>query len=60
MDRWILSQCTETISSVNASLTSGDFHFVTRSIRNFLYSNVCDVYLVSWTIYIVKNNKDYF
>ena len=49
IDRWILSHCSETVSSLNENLSKADFHFVTKSIRHFIYTCLCDVYLVSFS-----------
>ena len=49
-DEWILSKCAFAVKEVNEHFENHDFHLVTRAIRRFLYSNVCDVYLVKKTI----------
>ena len=44
-DQWILSRCGTTVSDVNGYFESRDFHLAARSLRTFLYSNLCDVYV---------------
>ena len=43
---WILSRCSVAVNEVNLHLENADFHFLTRALREFLYSNLCDIYLV--------------
>ncbi len=42
---WILSQCAATVDSVNQHLENKDFHHLTRTLRHFLYTCLCDNYL---------------
>lgn len=44
-DLWILAQCAEVVKSAESHLENRDFHLLTRSLRQFLYSCLCDVYL---------------
>ena len=46
-DQWILSKCAVAVKEVNGALEKHDFHMATRALRRFLYSNLCDIYLVS-------------
>lgn len=47
MDKWILSKLSHTIDIVNESLHKYEFHVTTSALKNFLYYDFCDVYLVS-------------
>lgn len=47
MDRWILSRLSHLVQVSKESLQMYDFHVTTASIKDFLYFNFCDVYLVS-------------
>lgn len=56
MDRWILSRLSNTIKTVKSSMDTYDFHFATLAIKNFLYTNFCDVYLETTKSNIMKRN----
>lgn len=45
-NRWIMSRCAVTVAECNDSLDKADFHVLTRALREFMYTNLCDVYLV--------------
>lgn len=47
MDLWILSKLSQMITKVNTSLENYDFHYATAALKQFLYSELCDVYIVS-------------
>lgn len=47
MDKWILSRLSYMVKIVNESLEKSDFHVATSTLKNFLYYDFCDVYLVS-------------
>lgn len=47
LDRWILSRLAHMVSEVNKALGTSDFHFATSALKTFLYSEFCDIYLVS-------------
>lgn len=45
MDKWILSRLADTVQTVEKSLEDYNFHLATFALKNFFYSNLCDVYL---------------
>ena len=47
INQWILSQCADAVISIDKHWHNRDLHLVNRSIRQFLYSCLCDVYLES-------------
>ena len=47
LDRWILSRLTATVFGVNENFPKYDFHNVTSALKDFLYYDFCDVFLVS-------------
>ncbi|KAJ8954030.1 hypothetical protein NQ318_004323 [Aromia moschata] len=47
MDKWILSRLSFMVDTVNEGLENFDFHVSTAALKNFLYYDFCDVYLVS-------------
>ncbi|KAL1131113.1 hypothetical protein AAG570_012350 [Ranatra chinensis] len=55
MDKWILSKLSVAVNIINASIPNGDFHKSTTAIRDFLYSDLCDVYLVCPLIFPLNN-----
>ena len=59
-DKWILSQYATTVKDVNCYLEKRDFHLVARSLRSFLYTNLCDVYVeASKPSLLDTNRKDF-
>ncbi len=46
-DKWILSRCAATISNLESHFRDRDFPAMTRGLRMLIYTNLCDVYLVS-------------
>lgn len=53
MDRWILSRMTEMVDRVSHGIENYDFHVATSSLKNFLYYEFCDVYLVSGYLKVI-------
>lgn len=47
MDKWILSRLSAMVSEVNKALESHNFHLATAALKQFLYAEFCDVYVVS-------------
>ncbi|GLV42715.1 Valyl-tRNA synthetase [Carabus blaptoides fortunei] len=45
MDRWILSRLSWMVADVNEALRRNDFHVATSALKQFLYSELCDVYV---------------
>lgn len=45
MDMWILSQLAITVRNVNEAFEKRDLALVTRELRRFIYTNVCDTYV---------------
>lgn len=47
-DAWIMSRLAATLNICHESLTkSNNLHLATAALKQFFYSNLCDVYLVS-------------
>ena len=44
-NRWLLSQCGSTVLKANAHYMNRDYHLLTRDLRQFLYTCMCDVYI---------------
>ncbi|XP_040574569.1 valine--tRNA ligase, mitochondrial [Lepeophtheirus salmonis] len=44
-DKWILSCTAEAVNAVNSALRTNNFLSATRTLRSFLYGEVCDVYI---------------
>ena len=49
MDRWALSRLTHMVQKARSGMESHDFHVATAAIKDFMYYEFCDVYLVSKT-----------
>lgn len=49
-DSWILSRLAETLKIGNESFENYNLHAATHALKQFLYNNLCDVYLVSLII----------
>lgn len=49
-DLWILSRLSTTLDNCQQSCEQYDFHMTTAVLKQFLYGNLCDVYLVSHAI----------
>lgn len=47
MDKWILSRLSDFVNAANTALESYDLNKGVCAIKNFLYNDFCDVYLVS-------------
>lgn len=47
MDKWILSKLSYMVDVLNESLHKFELHVATSALKNFLYYEFCDVYLVS-------------
>jgi valyl-tRNA synthetase len=45
MDMWILSQLAVTVDRVNKHFEARDLHLVTRELRSFVYTDLCDTYV---------------
>lgn len=54
MDLWILSKLSKLLKTVDTSLKNADFHDATGALKQFLYSELCDVYIVRKPIIIKK------
>ena len=50
-DLWILSRAGSAVREINQAMENNEFHQATRVTRRFLYSEICDVYLVSDMFY---------
>ena len=44
-NQWILSQCASAVANANAHYMNRDYHLLTRGLRQFLYTCLCDVYI---------------
>lgn len=49
MNKWILSRLSRMVDTVNGAIGVYDFHVATKALKDFLYSDFCDVFLVSAT-----------
>lgn len=47
INRWILSRLDHFVNRVNENLSTTNFHTVMLAIKQFLYFDFCDIYLVS-------------
>jgi len=45
MDMWILGQLATTVQMVNAEMEQREFHMVTKVLRKFIYTDLCDTYV---------------
>ena len=54
MEMWILSQLAQTVRSVNESFEKRELNLVTRDLRKFIYTDLCDTYVE----YIKPNLSD--
>ena len=59
-DKWILSRFATTVNEVNINLESRDFHLAARSLRSFLYTNLCDVYVEASKPFLIDINNQEF
>lgn len=50
MNKWILSRLSRMTDSVNEGIRTYDFHVATKALKDFLYYDFCDVFLVSAAI----------
>lgn len=48
MDKWVLSRLSFMVDTVNDGLSGYSFHVSAAALKNFLYYDFCDVYLVSF------------
>uniref|UniRef100_A0A8D9FI69 valine--tRNA ligase n=1 Tax=Cacopsylla melanoneura TaxID=428564 RepID=A0A8D9FI69_9HEMI len=56
-ERWILSRLANTISEVNTSLESFNVHLAARSLKDFLYGDLCDIF-VELSKYLLASEDD--
>lgn len=47
MDHWILSRLSFLLATAKVEMEEFEFHRVTAALKQFLYYDFCDVYLVS-------------
>lgn len=47
MDRWILSRVAALVEASNEHFSKYDFHLAAQTLHDFLYSNLCSVYMES-------------
>lgn len=52
MNKWILSRLSGMVDSVNDGIRSYDFHVACKALKEFLYYDFCDVFLVRKYIHI--------
>jgi valyl-tRNA synthetase len=58
MDLWILSRLSFMVESVNNSLNEKNFYKAVSSIKEFIYYEFCDYYLVGFYLYLyIYKNK---
>lgn len=48
MDKWILSRLSCMVNRVNDAVGNYDFYVATTALKDFLYYDFCDVFLVSY------------
>ena len=60
VDKWILSQCAETVAKANDHLQHLELHLLTRTLRHFLYSCLCDVYVEAVKTVLNDPNDPHF
>lgn len=53
MNKWILSRLCKTVDCVNDAIEIYDFHVASKALKEFLYYDFCDVFLVSASVYLV-------
>ncbi|KAH1008567.1 hypothetical protein HUJ05_009112 [Dendroctonus ponderosae] len=46
MDRWILSKLTQMLQAIEGAMEAHEFHGATAALKQFLYYEFCDVYLL--------------
>lgn len=46
LDLWIISRLSHAESTINSAIQSADFCIATSAIKQFLYAELCDIYLV--------------
>ena len=59
-DKWILSRFATTVKEVNMNFESRDFHLAARSLRLFLYTNLCDVYVETSKPFLIDISNQEF
>ena len=59
LDHWVLSRAAHMVSEVHRGLENSDFHIATTALRIFIYSELCDFYLVSFVNFL-NLYKDHF
>lgn len=57
MDKWILSCLFQTIETCNEAFNANNFHFVVNALKEFFYSNLCDVYIESIKLGMARNDE---
>lgn len=57
MDKWILSRLNFMLAEVNEALSGDNFHIATAALKNFLYYEFCDVYLVTHFFFCLAFTK---
>lgn len=45
VNQWIMNGLGEMVNQIDGAMARYDFHHATDALYNFLYSNLCDVYL---------------
>lgn len=56
-DLWILSRLNDTLKICSQSFDNYNLHNATAALKQFLYNNLCDVYVVSKKFYIFIKKK---
>ena len=54
VEKWILHKLNVAAAELNTALAERNFMTATTSIYNFWLYELCDVYIVSFSIYFVK------
>lgn len=60
LDRWILSRLSRMVETVNDAFVDGNFHKAVTAIRQFIYYEFCDLYVVrSFKLLHCKSHKSW-
>lgn len=57
MNKWILSRLSGMVDNVNDAMRIYDFHVASKGLKDFLYYDFCDVFLVSPELQDVAINE---
>ncbi|KAI9551128.1 hypothetical protein GHT06_003105 [Daphnia sinensis] len=58
VNQWIMNGLAEMVNQIDGAMTRYDFHQATDALYNFLYGNLCDVYLEAIKPLIGKDRQE--